>query len=364
MAKVGRRRERGTWQVRYRDPGGRQRSKEFDRKVEADRFRAEVETDMDRGTWIDPSGADEPFRAWARHWLAMRRGAVRATTYAAQQSVYTSLIEPTFGRLKLGAITQRMVQTWISGLVGERKVAPSTARKAYQVLSSIMTSAVDAEQIVRTPCRGIMLPADRVHEMRFLTAQQVAVLADVIDPRYRALVLTGAYGGLRVGEMGALRRASVHLPRGVVRVDETLAEVSGRVSFEPPKTRASRRAVVLPASVAQALAEHISTYSGPDNTDLVFRSPEGGPMRLASWRRRFWLPAVARAGLKGLRIHDLRHTAVALWIATGANPKQISVRAGHTSVSFTLDRYGHLFEDADETLAGRLDEVYVDRHSL
>jgi len=61
-----------------------------------------------------------------------------------------------------------------------------------------------------------------------------------------------------------------------------------------------------------------------------------------------------------LRIHDLRHTAVALWISTGANPKQISVQAGHTSVSFTLDRYGHLFEDADETLAGRLDAFYVD----
>ena len=86
-------------------------------------------------------------------------------------------------------------------------------------------------------------------------------------------------------------------------------------------------------------------------------------MRLASWRRRFWLPAVGRAGLQGFRIHDLRHTAVALWIATGANPKQISVRAGHTSVSFTFDRYGHLFEDADETLAGRLEAVYVDRRS-
>ncbi len=76
-------------------------------------------------------------------------------------------------------------------------------------------------------------------------------------------------------------------------------------------------------------------------------------------RRRFWLPAVARGGLGGVRIHDLRHTAVALWIATGANPNQISGRAGHTSVSFTLDRDRHPFEDADETLAGRLDSVYV-----
>jgi integrase len=53
-----------------------------------------------------------------------------------------------------------------------------------------------------------------------------------------------------------------------------------------------------------------------------------------------WVPATRAAGLQGLRIHDLRHTAVALWIAAGATPKEVAVRAGHTSVSFTLDRYG------------------------
>ena len=119
--------------------------------------------------------------------------------------------------------------------------------------------------------------------MRYLTPGQVADLADTIDPRYRALVLLGAYGGLRVGEMGALRRSSVQLPRGVVRVDGTLAEIAGKLAFQPPKTRASRRAVALPAAVTAALTEHIQTYSGPGSTDLIFRSPKGGPMRLASF---------------------------------------------------------------------------------
>jgi len=147
------------------------------------------------------------------------------------------------------------------------------------------------------------------------------------------------------------------LPRGAVPVEETLAEIAGQVAFQPPKTKASRRAVVLPKAVAAALAEHLANCAPGGPRDLVFRSPEGAPMRLASWRRRFWVPAVARAGLDGFRIHDLRHTDVDLWIATGANPKQVSIRAGHTSVSFTFDRDGHLFEDADETLAGLLDAV-------
>ena len=64
------------------------------------------------------------------------------------------------------------------------------------------------------------------------------------------------------------------------------------------------------------------------------------------------------AGLPGLRIHDLRHTAVALWIAAGANPKEVAARAGHSSVSFTLDRYGHLYPEADTALRDRLDALY------
>jgi integrase len=66
-----------------------------------------------------------------------------------------------------------------------------------------------------------------------------------------------------------------------------------------------------------------------------------------------------QAGLDGLRIHDLRHTAVALWIAAGANPKEVAARAGHASVSFTLDRYGHLYPEADLTLRERLEAIYA-----
>jgi integrase len=90
---------------------------------------------------------------------------------------------------------------------------------------------------------------------------------------------------------------------------------------------------------------------------LVFPAPEGGGLRVNSWRRRFWLPGVAKADLKPLRPHDMRHTAVALWIAVGASPLEVTRRAGHTSTSFTLDRYGHLFPAADDTLRGKLETM-------
>jgi integrase len=89
----------------------------------------------------------------------------------------------------------------------------------------------------------------------------------------------------------------------------------------------------------------------------VFTAPAGGPLRVKHFRQRIWYPAVEEAGLTSLRIHDLRYTAVALWIAAGGNPKAVSARAGHSSVSFTLDRYGHLHPEADAVLRDHLDAL-------
>jgi integrase len=194
--------------------------------------------------------------------------------------------------------------------------------------------------------------------MRFLTPAEIARLADAIDQRYRALVLVAAYGGLRIGELAGLRRGRVDLLRGVVQVAEILTEVQGRVAFGLPKTRASRRRVGLPQQVVAELARHLATPGERD--ELVFTAPAGGPLRINGFRARVWRPATRAAGLDGLRIHHLRHTAVALWIAAGASPKEVAARAGHTSVSFTLDRYGHLYPEADEALRSRLDALFAD----
>jgi integrase len=159
------------------------------------------------------------------------------------------------------------------------------------------------------------------------------------------LVFVGAYGGLRIGELARLRRS---------RVD--LAEVQGKLHSGPPKTKASRRRVSLPGGVIEELAVHLRAPGRP--TDYVFRAPAGGPPRINRFRHRVRLPATLAAGLPGLRIHDLRHTAVALWIAAGASPKEVAARAGHTSVSFVLDRYGHLFPESDAALRDRLDVLF------
>jgi integrase len=168
------------------------------------------------------------------------------------------------------------------------------------------------------------------------------------------MVLVGAYGGLRLGELAALRRDRLDLMRGRVDVTETVVEVRGHHHVGPPKTRAGRRAVPLPRSVCEALAEHTADLPGDG---LVFPAPEGGFLRASLFRRRTWHPAVARAGLAPLRPHDLRHTAVAFWIAAGASPKEVAARAGHTSVVTVLDRYGHLLPGSEERVTDALEAM-------
>jgi hypothetical protein len=186
------------------------------------------------------------FRDWLGEWRATTTN-LRASTRERDESLLRRLALPQFGDAPLAAISQRDVRAWVAELTA-RGLAPATVQKAYQLFGKVMGAAVDAGMLAQSPCRRVPLPKDEREEMRFLTPAQVATLADAIRPRYRALVLVGAYGGLRIGELAGLCRSRVDLLRGTVQVAEIVVEVGGVLHIGPPKTRASRRMVGLPGS--------------------------------------------------------------------------------------------------------------------
>ena len=114
----------------------------------------------------------------------------------------------------------------------------------------------------------------------------------------------------------------------------------------------------MPKALAQEMASHLSTRPA-DPSALVFTSPGGGPLAHRNFYARHFKPAVLRAGLpERTRFHDLRHTAAALMVAEGAHALAIKERLGHSSITVTMDRYGHLFPSIEEALTERLDQVY------
>jgi integrase len=229
------------------------------------------------------------------------------------------------------------------------------SQKAYSALNQMMRAAVADRRLSFNPCADVPLPSAAVAEQRFLTRDEIEALAECIEPRFKALVLLGTYGGLRFGELAGLRRKRVDVLRSRVTIAETLTDVNGVLSFGPPKTKRSRREIPLPRSIMRRLEEHLETYVGGDAEALVFTGPKGAPLRRAGFRRCWWRPATRLAGLDWLKVHELRHTFVALWVDAGAGVKEVSVRAGHSSVAFTLDHYAHLYEDRSDALADQLD---------
>lgn len=356
------------WRARYYGPDRRERSKSFRRKIDAERWLATKTSDQLRGEWTAPEHGRETIAVWAQRWRASVVHLKPSSLSRVDATLHEHVL-PRWGDVPLSAVGNADVRGWLADLLAAGMSA-SSARKAVHVLRRILAAAVADRRLPYNPADDVPLPSDVTGEQRFLTADEVDDLADgmsaVLDGaggRYRALMLVAAFGGLRFGELGALRRRRVDLLRGRVEVAGTLSDVGGDLSFVTPKSKRSRRTVPLPRSVATELDKHMASYTGAGADALVFTTTAGTPVRRTGFRRSWWQPAVEAAGLSLLKFHELRHTYVSLLIDAGANPKEVSRWAGHSSVAFTLDRYGHLYEDRDDELSDRLDVLLDARRS-
>ena len=346
--------EFSTYRVRYRDPIGASRSKSFKRRAEADAFAATVEVSKLDTSYTDPKLGKTRFADWAEDVMATRLH-LRQSTVAQNQIVLRSLVLPWFGKRRLATVKPVDVHAWIADLT-RAGYAPSTIRSAFKLVALIFEAAVTSDLIGRSPCRGVRLPPARRPEMRFLDVDEIETLAAAADPRYRALVLTAAYTGLRWGEAAGLEVGGLDLLRRRLTVTQALSDVAGELTVGPPKTAAARRTITMPAFLADELGTHLGRFRS-GSSDFVFTSREDTPLRRTNFRRRDWLPAVRSSVGEPCRFHDLRHSHVALLIVANEHPKVIAQRLGHASIRTTLDVYGHLFDGLDQAAADRLDAL-------
>jgi len=356
----------GRWQARYRNRAGTMVTapRTFPTKGDATRWLAATESDQFRGLWLDPAGGKVTLGEYAGDWLS-----AKVTIAPRTREIYESQLRlhilptisanvPALGDVPLNALSPELIRAWYGAL----RIAKgnSVAAKAYTRLRQIIGQAVDDDRLAKNPCRIDGGGAERHPEQRFATLQHLYDLAGAVPDRYRALVLTAGLSGLRRGELFALRRSDVDILHGVITVRrKRLRLASGEVIEDDPKTAAGRRRVAIPAPVVVELERHLGRFAQPSADGYVFTSSDALPIEASNFRCRVWLPATRRAGLEGLRFHDLRHTAGTLAARTGATTKELMARLGHTSPRAAMI-YQHAAEDRDRAIAERLAAMTVE----
>lgn len=340
-------------------PGG------FPSKTAAKQWMIGLLADQSRGEYIDPRAGRIALGDWVDAWWPAYSAKLKPSGRISARGILDRYLLPAFADTALDDITPLDIQTWTAQLLagkhkGARKaLSVKTVRNAHGLAHKVFSAAVREKMIRENPCSRTGLP-ERVHsEMRFLAEPEAGRLLAAIDPHYRPLVLLLLATGLRFAEAAGLRVKNLDVLGRSLTVVETMQELAStsELVFVPPKSKRSRRTVSFPKSVA---AELVPLAANKDRDELVFRAHQGGPVRYRVFRKA-WVKAIAAAGLKGLRIHDTRHTHAAWLISAGVPLTAISRRLGHESIMVTSDMYGHLLPAVDEGIIATLDKALPDQ---
>lgn len=307
-----------------------------------------------------PLSPRSTFAEVAGRWLAAFEAKVavgerRERTFDLYRSQLHRHLLPRLGRRRLSLITPDDVVAVARELRADG-LSPWTVKRILGALSCVFTFALRRGYIATHPFHRLERD-ERPHplrsDQRVLTRAELARLFAACPRRYRPLLLTGAYTGMRLSEVLGLSWDDVDFAAGVIHVRHQLAR--GRRGIPPhripPKTRASTREIPLLPQLAAVLRQHKRSCPFANGSDYVFATSNGTPFLHHNISKRVLRLAAAAAALDGpgrrVRFHDLRHTfASHLIIDIRLDVVQVSRILGHARTSMTLDTYTHLFEAA------------------
>ena len=374
--------KKSAWCVIYSDVQGKRRMKTFKRgdNKAARRFQVNVDKAVQDGVHVAESVSVTVAKA-AEDWITRceAHGRERSTLETYRRIVKLH-INPHIGRMKLSQLNSSVLSTFEDNLlrgnpapgeeIGYTRSAVIT-KKVLGVLSMLLSDAMrrgyTSHNIARDYRSGSQAGADHKAEKRqkgklrigtdIPSRAEIKLIVDHLEPRWRPIILTLVFTGLRSSELRGLRWGSIDFNKNELHVCERVDQYG---AFGAPKSAAGERIVPLPSIVTNTLRELKLKSPHSADSDLVFTSKRGGPLFHNAFVLFGWQPAQVKAGVvtadgkaKYPGLHSARHFYASWCINSkadgglGLSAKAAQSRLGHSSITLTLDVYGHLFRDND-----------------
>jgi integrase len=354
----------GKWQAIVKHPSGKRYTKTDPLKRVVVEWAEAKHNEIRRGEFVDPAAGRITLGEWWTRWEASWR--VERATASKRQSVWRTHIEGDFASWPLSSIGSWDVESWVAGLVG----GPHAKASAVSLLKLLLHEAARHKLIRLDPAESIAVPSVPAHIDRIMSVDEADALIEnvtmvgdragvardepyprVPDEENQLFILLMLEAGLRWEEAAGQHGFRVNLMRRMLKVQEVVER--GRRIKPQPKTKAGQRDVPLTDELVARLSRHMN---GRDPAGLLFTEKDGRPLDYNNWRKRVWIPAVARAGLAEPlpTPHDCRHS-YGSWLAEQrVPPTEIRDLMGHSSLR-AVERYLHSTTVRMERARGALD---------
>ncbi len=271
---------------------------------------------------------------------------------------------PILGKVPLDLLTPALVQEMMNNRLAAGLSGKSVAY-IHQVLRTALTLAVRWDLVSRNVARLVDRPRIERKSISPLTPEEARkFLAAIRGHRLEALFSVALALGLRQGEALGLQWEDVDFTAGTLRVSHQLQRIGGKLTLVAPKTDRSRRTLVMPPMIVDRLREHESRqvgerlWAGPNwqESGLVFGNRGGGPTQARRVIEQFH-KALAEAGIRHIRFHDLRHSCATLLLVQGVSPRVVMEILGHSEIALTMNAYSHVVPELQREAANRMQAI-------
>ena len=301
---------------------------------------------------------DMTFESFYEIYVEDMQNRIRDNTWGTKTNIARTKILPYFGKRKIGEIEPRDIIAWQNELLAIRQpngksYSSSYLQKIHSQLSAIFNHAVNFYHLPSNPAQKAGNMGKEEHrEMLFWTKEEYLKFIEAVKDKpysYHAFQIL-YWCGLRVGELLALTSQDIDFDNKVIRITKSYQRLEGKDVITDPKTPKSKRNVSMPDFLCEELKDYIGRLYGILPTDRIFHLTK-------SFLHHEMTRGAEKAGVKRIRIHDLRHSHVSLLISMGFSAVSIENRVGHESVDITY-RYAHMFPTEQTQMAKLLNEEF------